>query len=302
MSKGTEMGWANYELMGSVEETIRRLTEERGRARVVAGGTDLVVQLMEEGQREVSTLLDISQISEIRGITESDGHLLIGAATTISELASSELIWEKARALAQGARFLGSPQIRNVATVGGNVVNAQPAADTSIPLVALGAEAKIVSSEGERWVLVEELFRGVGMSAVDPCRELLTQFRVPVYEPPQRASTMERLARRKAFTLPTLSVAVSVESDRRRERFSRARIVLAPVAPVPWRARRAEEAIKGADLTKAHIREVAAIAREEAWPRESLRGGVDYRKDMVEVLTSRALVHVLSLLKREPHE
>lgn len=303
MYGGTEMGWENYQVMTSVKETLQRLIQGPGQARVVAGGTDLMVQIRErEGIEGIVTLLDVTQIDEMRGIRESGGYLFIGASTTISELVSSELIQKKARALAQGGRSLGSPQIRNVATIGGNVVNAQPAGDTSVPLIALGAEAKIVSSEGERNVPVEELFRGVGLSAIDPSREILTQFKVPISESPNTASAMERLARRKAFTLPTLSVAVRIEMDDEGHHFRQVRIAAAPVGPIPWRAKRAEQALKNAAITKANVSKAAAIAREDANPRESLRGGADYRKDMVEILTRRAFADALSWLKKELYD
>jgi carbon-monoxide dehydrogenase medium subunit len=303
MNGGREMGWENYQVMTGVKETLQRLTQGLGGARVIAGGTDLMVQIRErEGIEGIVTLLDVTQINEMRGIRESGGHLYIGAATTISELVSSELIQKKARALFQGGRSLGSLQIRNVATIGGNVVNAQPAADTSIPLIALGAEGRIVSSEGERTVPVEELFRGAGLSAIDPSREILTQFKVPISESPKTASAMERLARRKTFTLPTLSVAVWIELDDKGDHFSQARIVAAPVSPIPWRATRAEQTLKKAAITRANVSKAAAIAREDANPRESLRGGADYRKDMMEILTHRAFVNALSSLNKELHD
>jgi len=294
------MGWENYQVMTSVKKTLQRLTQGPGQARVIAGGTDLMVQIREgEGIEGIVTLLDVTQINEMRGIRESGGYLYIGAATTISELISSELIQKKARALAQGGRSLGSPQIRNVATIGGNVVNAQPAADTSIPLIALGAEGKIVSSEGERNVPVEKLFRGAGLSAIDPSREILTRFKVPISESPKTASAMERLAKRKAFTLPTLSVAVWIELDDKGDHFSQVRIVAAPIGPIPWRATRAEQTLKNAPITKANVIKAAAIAREDANPRDSLRGGADYRKDMMEILTHRAFVDALCSLNKE---
>lgn len=293
------MSWGHYEMMTSVEETIKRLKEYQGRARLVAGGTDLLIQLREEAKGPKLVLLDISGIQEIRGIRESAGYLLVGAATTISEIVSSSLVWEKARVLGQGAGALGSPQIKSVATIGGNVVNALPAADTTIPLIALGAEARVVSLDGEKLVPVEELFRGVGVSAVDPSREVLTHFRIPLCEPPRRASAMERLARRRAFTLPTLSVAVSVELDETGDRFSWVRIVAAPVGPVPWRARRAEEALRGEAINHENIAKAAALARDEASPRTSLRGGADYRREMMEVLVRRALFRALSSANRE---
>ncbi len=298
-----DMRWQSYEVMTSVKDTIRRLMEKPGQARVIAGGTDLMVQIRErEAVVGIGTLLDVTQIGEMRGIRESGGDLYIGAATTISELVSSELIQKKARALFQGGRSLGSLQIRNVATIGGNVVNAQPAADTSIPLIALGAKGKIVSSEGERNVPVEKLFRGAGISAIDPSREILTQFKVPISENPKTASAMERLARRKAFTLPTLSVAVWIELDAKGDHFSQVRIVAAPVGPVPWRATRAEQKLKNAAITKVNVSKAAAIAREDANPRDSLRGGADYRKDMMEILTHRAFVDALGSLNKELYD
>lgn len=292
--------WQSYEIMTSISDTVGRLTEGASQARVVAGGTDLLIQMRERGPHERSlALLDISEIHEMKEINESHGYLYIGAAVRMAEIASSALVAKKARALAQGASWLGSPQIRNVATIGGNVVNAQPAADASVPLVALGAEAEVVSSEGRRYVPVDELFLGAGESAIDPHRELLSHFRIPVREGPEGASAMTRLAKRKAFTLPTLSVAVSFEVDERKESFRGVRIVAAPVGPTPWRARRAEETLQGADITKENIKRAAALAREDASPRDSLRGGAEYRKDMVEVLTGRALVDALHQLNRE---
>lgn len=292
---GDDMRCGSYQVMTSIRETIHRLAEYSGQARVVAGGTDLLIQMLEkEAQQESLTLLDITQIEEIRGIKEAGDYLFIGAATTIAELAASPLVQTKAHALAQGAGSLGSTQIRNVATIGGNVVNAQPAGDTSVPLVVLGAEAHIVSKEGQRYVPVEELFRGVGESIVNPCRELISHFRVPICEAPRRSSAMKRLAKRRSFTLPTLLVAACVEIDEGGESFQQVRIVVAPVAPIPWRARRAEEILKNVPITKENIKRAAAIAKEDAHPRHSLRGSATYRKDMVEVLTRRALVDALS--------
>lgn len=285
----------------SVRETIDLLAEKPGQARIVTGGTDLLIQMIEKDAEEESlTLLDISQIEELRGIKESGSNLFIGAATTIAEMAHSPLIQSKARALSQGASWLGSPQIRNQATIGGNVVNAQPAGDTSVPLVALGAEAYVISPEGERYILVEKLFQGVGESKVNPFRELISHFRIPICEAPRRSSAMKRLAKRKAFTLPTLSVAVSVEMDEKGERFEQVRIVAAPVAPFPWRAKRAEEILINGAPTLENIKKAGALARQDSNPRDSLRGSSDYRKEMVEVLTIRAMIEALAQLNKRP--
>jgi carbon-monoxide dehydrogenase medium subunit len=294
------MRWKHYFVMMSVEETLQRLAGASGRCRVVAGGTDLMVQIVEMDAREESlVLLDISRIKELKAIRESDAYIEIGAAATMTALAESSLIQEKATALAQGAAWLGSPQIRNVATIGGNVVNAQPAADTALPLIALGAEAHIASPKGNCYKPVEALFRGVGESEINPSWELITQFRLPVCTPPRSSSAMQRLARRKAFNLPVVSTAVCVELNEGGDAFSRVRIAAGPVATVPWRAKRAEEALMGAPLSREMVARAAALAREDADPRDSLRGGASYRRNMVEVLTRRAFSAALSRLNKE---
>jgi len=293
------MHWQHYQVMTSVQETVHRLAESSGKARVVAGGTDLIVQMLEmDAEEESLTLLDISRIEEMRDIQEYDSYILIGAAVTMAELAASPVIQAKARALGQGASWLGSPQIRTVATIGGNVVSAQPAADTSIPLVALGAEACIVSPDGEQHIPVEALFQGVGRSTINPSWEVITHFRVPLSRAEQHASAMGRLTKRKVFTLPQLSVAVWLEVDENTDRISQARIALGPVAPTPLRPKNAEEVLAGAPLRWENVNKAAALAREDSHPRNSLRGGVPYRKDMAEVLTRRALVDALSQLDK----
>ena len=191
-----------------------------------------------------------------------------------------------------GALCVGSPQIRNVATIGGNVVNAQPAADTSIPLIALGAEAKIVSSRGEKWVLVENLFQNIGRSAVDPSSEVVTHFR---FRPAGKrgSSSVQRLARRRTFTLPSLVVAVALELNDDLRSFGNVRMAAGPVARTPWRAKEAEEILIGSPASEPIISRAASLAKAKAQPRSSLRGGAEYRKEMVEILMKRAFEECL---------
>jgi carbon-monoxide dehydrogenase medium subunit len=297
------MRWTRHECVSGVAEAVERLARAAGQARIVAGGTDVMVELRDAGgSGEDLTLLDVSRVEEMRGVTEVGDHLRVGAAATMAEVAASPLVRAKAGALAQGAGWLGSPQIRNVATIGGNVVSAQPVGDTSVPLVALGASAHIVSPQREGDVPVEDLFLGVGQSAVDPYRELITHFLVPKCEPPNGVGAMLRMAKRKAFTLSQLSVCVRVASNGSPSRCADARIVVAPVAPTPWRARRAEEALAGGALSADDIDAAAALAREDAQPRDSLRGGREYRRDMVRVLVRRALAEAVSRLQEVPHD
>jgi carbon-monoxide dehydrogenase medium subunit len=241
--------------MKSIEETLECLESLHGKARVVAGGTDLVVQLLGKEPENELTLLDISSIPNIRGIDVLEGGkwVQVGAATTMAELAESTTVNDNGRALASGASCMGAPQIRNVATLGGNVVNAQPAADGTIPLLALGAEAKIASIQGERWKSLEELFLDIGQSGVNPTREMITHFR---FQPTgvRASSSLQRLAKRNAFTLPTLLVAVRVELDEEKRRFEQVRISAGPVARTPWRAEDAE-----GEIARKRVRETGKL-------------------------------------------
>lgn len=282
------MYWYDYKIMKGIDETIEALKEYAGNARVVAGGTDLMIQCKQGDFIGGVTLLDVSSIPEMRGIKEEDGWIRIGAATTMYELAESAILQKYGRALSLGANQLGSPQIRSVATLGGNVVNAQPAGDGSIPLIALGTEAKIVSSQGEKWVLVEDLFVDIGQSKINPSKELVTHFRFR--STGERAgSSVQRLAKRKAFALPLLVVAAMVELDEKLCTFNRVRVAAGPVAKTPWRAREAEELLTGSPVSASIINKAAYLAKIKAQPRDSLRGGAEYRKEMIEVLFKRAI-------------
>jgi carbon-monoxide dehydrogenase medium subunit len=285
------MYWKAYTIARSTKEALDYLEQFRGKARVVAGGTDLVVQLMEERSENRPALVDVSSAADMRGIEVSDGGtwIMVGAATTMCELSPSDILARHGKALASGASCMGAPQIRNVATLGGNVVNAQPAADGTIPLLALGAEARTVSAEGAKWTSLYDLFLDVGRSSVDPAREIVTHFR---FEPTggRSASSLQRLAQRKAFTLPILLVAARVELDKEKRYFERVRIAMGPVARTPWLAKEAADAISGERISRDAIQKAAAQARSDAHPRSSLRGGAEYRKEMVEVLVRRALL------------
>ena len=291
------MHWDSYKMARTVEEALDALEHYQGKARVIAGGTDLVLQLAERRSQQGLTLLDISSIPSIRGIelTEDGKWVLIGAATTMAELAESRIISQHARALALSASSMGAPQIRNVATIGGNVVNGQPAADGTIPLVALGAEARVVSSEAEKWIAVAELFLDVGRSSVNPAREMITHFRFQTAGE-RSASSVQRLAKRKAFTLPILLVATKVELDAEKKSFAKVRVAAGPVATTPWLAHDAADSLSGAPVSYDAIDRAAAQAKLAAHPRDSLRAGAEYRKEMVQVLVRRALIECVKSL------
>jgi CO/xanthine dehydrogenase FAD-binding subunit len=286
------MKWEKYLFPASLDEALSMLVEYEGEARVIAGGTDLVPQLKKK-ERKVKCLVDVSRLPELKGIHRQDGVIRIGAAVTHQKLAASKLLQEQASALAQGAASVGSPQIRYMGTVGGNVVNAQPAADTAIPLLALGAEAEIASLEGIRREPLEALYLRPGESKVDASSEILVALRFPALDH-HWGSAFARLAKRRALSLPILNAAVVVQVDGDGRTLEDVSIALGPVWLTPFRARQAEAALRGQPLDEAVVEAALELASQEAQPRSNpLRGSAEYRREMVKVLLRRALERAL---------
>jgi carbon-monoxide dehydrogenase medium subunit len=282
------MAYDDYVTPSSVEEAVAALASLRGAGRIISGGTDLILQLQHR-EREASCLIDVTTIRGLSEIKRDGSFVIVGAAATFAQLERHPIIRGQAPVLAQAASWVGSPQIRNVGTLAGNVVNAQPAADGSIALLALDAEAEIANLTGRQWVPLSSLFVSPGVSRVDATMEMITAFRFR----PQASlegSAFERFARRKALALPLINVGVRVQLDADRSRARAVRIAIGPVAPVPFRACEAEKALLDRELDEAAVREAAAAAALESKPRSSLlRAGKEYRVELVRVLTQRAL-------------
>ncbi|MFQ6059391.1 MAG: FAD binding domain-containing protein [Anaerolineae bacterium] len=282
------MKWEEYLVPSSLEEALTLLEEHQGQARVVAGGTDLIIQLK---NKEVTArcLVDIADLEELKGIELEDGFIRIGACVTHQELASSSLIRERAAALAEGASQVGSPQIRHMGTVGGNIVNAQPAADTVVPLMALEAEVEVASAAGIRREPLAGIYLGPGQCTVDATAEILTAVHFRALGPNQ-GSAFERLAKRKALSLPILNAAAVVTLNDGCDTFQEVRLAVGPVAPTPFRARQAEEVLRGAAVEAQAVAAALELAAQEARPRTNpVRGSQDYRREMVKVLLRRAI-------------
>ncbi|NMB35226.1 MAG: xanthine dehydrogenase family protein subunit M [Firmicutes bacterium] len=276
-----------YHIPSTLDEALDLLESYRGRARVIAGGTDLVIQLRKK-EREAEALVDLSALDEYKQIKVVDGTLKIGSLCTHSQLAGSSLVKSAAPALAEAAASIGSPQIRNIGTIGGNIVSAQPAADTSIALTALGANLIITSKDGLRDIPLGRVFTGVGKTALDPTSEILTEIHIPLEEG-CISSAFKRLSKRKALSLPVLNTAAYVHLSEDQAYLQTVRIAAGPVSTVPWRADEAETSLKGARISLKRIREASDLAAEKASPRNSLRGGAAYRKKMVGIFVYRAL-------------
>lgn len=273
----------------TLEEALQLLADCGPEARVLAGGTDLLPE-MRSGKLAPRYLIDISRLAELQGIraTEEEGEegLIIGALTTVREVETSPLLVGGYRVLAQAAGTLGSVQVRNRATIGGNLCHAAPSADTAPALLVLDAQAEIAGPEGRERIPLEQFFLGPGQTILGP-----GQLLVNLYLPRPAAGTAGvyiKHSLRRAMDLAFVGVAALLSvSD---GHLQKVRIALGAVAPTPMRARQAEEVLLArGDLSPATIAEAARVAAEEARPIDDIRSTAWYRRRMVEVETRRAL-------------
>ena len=277
----------------NIKEALELLVEYKGEARLVSGATDLMLWIREE-KVSPSVLVDVSELPEMRFVSVADGKMTIGSACVIAEIAAHPDVKRIFPALSDGCRSVGSPQIRNIATLAGNIVSAQPAADSVVPMTALGAQCELVGPEGARMRPLCELSKRVGESYVDPTKEILTRIEIRI--PSGRYGTaFKRIAPREAMALPVVNAAVMLEA-KDDGTIKAARIVASPVAVVPFRAKNAEEYLIGKKASPELFTEAAEAAGAEASPRDSLvRGSGAYRKVLVKDLVERALIQAASL-------
>ncbi len=288
--------WEKYFRPQTIPEALSLLEEFRGSARLLAGGTDLIPQIRNR-EMEPKVLVDITRIPGLGEIQLKDGIIKIGALVTHAQVVESSLIREKALALSEGASQVGSPQIRNMGTVAGNVVSGQPGADATVPLLALDATVKVISKQGERTIRITDFFLDTGKTRLESNREMVTEIFFPALMK-NESSVSLRLAKRKSLALPILNVSVVVSADLRQKKFNDVRIALGPVAPTPLRAKQAEGMLHDSPITDGVITEAARKAATEANPRNSLlRGSGEYRKEMVKNLVERAVHYGLERLE-----
>lgn len=230
----------------TIDEALRIMEEHKGKARLIAGGTDLVADIRRR-EFDFEVLVDIEKIGGLRSIQEEDGKILIGSAVTFTDLEENELIRNNASALAQAAAQVGSPQVRNRGTIGGNIVSAQPAADGALALFAFDAILKIAAKRGIREIPINQAYLDIGKSIIDPSREILVGIQLQKREKGE-GSNYQRVAIRKAMTLPILACGLFMKTTERSIQF--ARIAIGPVSNIPFRARRAEDFLKGKPLVE----------------------------------------------------
>jgi CO/xanthine dehydrogenase FAD-binding subunit len=289
------MLWKTYRVAKTTGEALDMLSACGGKARIIAGGTDLIPKLRDR-ELEVECVVDITGIEDLKKICMEGDCVSIGATVTHHQIVSSPLLKEKIPLLVEAAAEVGTPQVRNQGTVLGNIVNAQPAADTAVALLALGAEVNVVSEKGSRWIPLEDLYEGVGISRVKSDRELAVEVRCPMIRKGQ-GYAYGRMRGRNDHWLPALNTSVVISA--KGKKFVSGSISIGPVAPRLFRAKKAEKMIKGASISEKTIAAVAQKASEEATPRDSaLRGSRKYRKEMVAILVRDALRKAIQNIRK----
>jgi len=280
----------------TLPEALEMLAKAAPDVAPLAGGTNLIVDLRGGGLKPSKSLqrpgvlVNVAGLDELRTIRRENGHVVVGGGVTIAELLEASLIAECDPVLKQATAVFANPLVRNRATVGGNLADGSPAADTAPPLLVLGAEVELKSREGTRRVGLDEFFVHVRQT-VRRQDELLTAIRWPV-PAPGSVGAFRKLALRKADAISVVSAAVMVEPGED-GRCGQARIALGAVAPTPIRARAAEEALRGQKLTPETIGQAARLAAEAVSPIDDVRGSADYRRRVVEVLVRRLLDDVV---------
>lgn len=277
---------AEFYKVADMKEACALLSQYGEKARILAGGTDLMVAVNRKLlSPEVLIYIGSSGLDYIKA--EGD-NLVIGAATTYTEIARSALVSERAPLLAEAVKSIGSPAIRNMGTIGGNLVNASPAADAAVALLALGARLKLVSANRERNVDVEAFFTGPGETVLQS-NELVQE----VIIPSQTAGSKwawHKLGKRKTNILSVISVAIVLQMDSGIS--SQIRIALGSVAPTPLLAKRAGALLEGKQLDGALIEEAAKAASQETTPIDDVRATAWYRRRACEALVKRFLSQI----------
>ena len=275
----------NYLEPATIKEAVSLLSKYDGKARAIAGGTDLLVQIRGKTIKP-EYVVDIGYIPGLDYINYDEKQgLSIGALATIRAIEKSDKLCRIYPVISQAAGLLGSVAIRNVATIGGNLCNAAPSADTAPPLIGLSARARIIGPGGERLVSLEDFFTGPGETVLK-AGELLLEIQVPVPPPGTRGVYLKH--GRSAVDLATVGVAVvmALESG---GVCRDVKIVLGAVAPTPMRAKKAEGVLRGKKVEPALVEEAAQVASGEAQPITDVRASAEYRKEMVKVFTRRAI-------------
>jgi CO/xanthine dehydrogenase FAD-binding subunit len=279
----------------TVNEAISLLESHGEKGRYIAGGTDVIVKIKEK-KMAPDFLISLRHIPDLAYIhRDPEGVLRLGALTTHRMLEQSSLIRRYYPCLFDAVENIGSVQIRNVATLGGNICNAVPSADGVIPLLVLGAQVTLVGTKGKRSLPLKSFFLGPGLTLME-AGEIVTEFFIPPL-PADSSAGYVKHTRREAMELPIVGVGIFLALGPDLKTCAKARIGLGVAAPTPIRAYSAEEFLQGQELSEAALTEAGRIAAKETKVRDSIRGQAWYRREMVETLVRRMGLNVLERIK-----
>ncbi len=297
MARASISRWENYYTPRTVAEAVEILQRYDGEARVVGGGTDLLVETRRGLHKPVTAMVDVTHIDGLGEISVEDDYVVVGCGVTHSQIARDESIIERGSCLAESCGVIGGPQVRNVGTLAGNVAHALPAGDGTIGLLALGGEIEVAGADGARWMPLQESFKGPGKSFIDRYREILTRLR---FRPtgPGEGSAHHRIMRPQGLCLPIISMGVRVAVDESKL-IPDARISMGPVGPVPYLAESAMDVLIGGQATASQYNKAAEVALQNVELRTSkYRATREYREQMVRTFLPAILERAVERAQR----
>jgi CO/xanthine dehydrogenase FAD-binding subunit len=279
--------WHHYHTPPSINAALALLAQYNGQARVVGGGTDLILELQQNRRPPVEALIDITCIAGLNQIVEEEGYLVMGAGVTHSQIARDPRIIQGGTCLAESCGSIGGPQVRGVGTLAGNVAHALPAADGALSLLALDGEAQVASTAGLVWQPLSELFVGPGQSKVDPTQAFITHLR---FKPTgsDEGSAFRRVMRPQGVALPIIGMAARLRV--KANTITAARVTIGPAGPTPFLAEQTMAYLTGQPATIDTFTAAAAVALAEVQLRASRhRATAEYRAEMIRVQLPKTL-------------
>ncbi|HSK86879.1 MAG TPA: FAD binding domain-containing protein [Anaerolineales bacterium] len=271
--------WQEYLRPTNLSQAIKAFAEASGPILPIAGGTDLLLDLEQGRHSPVHTLLDVTSIKEMTALEVRGNELFVGAAIPVNRIVLDPLVQEHARALTEACNLIAGPQVRNVATLGGNVAHALPAADGTIALLALNAQAEIAGLTATHRIPFKELFLGPGKSVLKHGEELLVGFYLPLSRPRQ-ASCFKRIMRPQGVALPIINLAVWLE--RKENVISQMCLAVGPGGPTPWRGTDVENVLTGKSLNEETLNAAEeALLNQVGFRSSARRASADYRRHIV---------------------
>ena len=284
--------WKHYFTPTTVDEAVRLLAEYKGLARMVGGGTDLILEMQQGHRPPVTALVDVSRVPGLDQISQEDNYLVIGAAVTHTRIVKDDGIARYGTCLVESCGVIGGPQVRNVGTLAGNVAHALPAGDGTISLLALDGELEVASAAGLAWLPLAETFLGPGQSSIDPTQALITRLR---FKPtgPAEGSAFRRVMRPQGVALPMIGMAARIKLNPAGVEpavIASARVTIGPAGPTPFLAEKTMAFLAGKAARPDTFQEAAEIVLAEVRLRTSRhRATAEYRAEMIRSQLPRTL-------------